>query len=130
METVDFRSTSYIFIKILEISTDNLNSYGHLNNTFMRIPVKCPHGSTFYFRPTKIIRYNLGQFNTDKLTVEIFDEWGVNFNTNFEFQMLLLFEYIYPQPDIERNEGTIDYFFRKVYQPIEQTQEDEEVFGI
>ena len=129
--TVDFRSTSYIFIRFDEIQTTNLNSYGTSNNIFARVPVNTPHGTTIFYRPSESVTLLLGAIRLDKLTVSLEDEYNHPLSHTSEFQLNMKMDYILPQdaPEDVLVKGTIPYFFKTMMDKTED-QTEPEPFGV
>jgi len=113
--TVDFTGTRFIFFKLKNITVNNMNSNGILDNAVVRIDNNAQPGSMIFYRPLEVQKFLIQKKNIQTLEfilTDVDDNLINIFSGNAQVTMKMEFIYIPDQRDTD--EGTISYTFRKL----------------
>ena len=122
--TVNFSPTSFIFLKISNITLSNINSNGYINDSLLRFPVNCQYGEMIQYRPVELNRFLIQNptINNLQIYLEDLNNNPLDIPSGVELQVVLKIEYIYPPPQQDYDAGTIPYFYKT--NPIDAVEQD------
>jgi len=109
---VNFSAPNYVSFKLSNIYLSNLNSQGDLSDTLTRIPVNCEYGQLIQYRPSFEEAYLVNKKSFSSFDIQLVDSNGYLINNDFEATIKISFIQI--QPELNYNEGTIDYYFNNL----------------
>lgn len=110
--TVNFSAPNYVAFKLSNIYLSNLNSVGDLSDTLTRIPVNCQYGELIQYRPSFEEAYVVNKKSFSSFDIQLVDSNGYLLNNDFECTIKISF--IQQQPELNYNDGTIDYYFNSL----------------
>jgi hypothetical protein len=125
--TVNFNASPYMFLKISNIYLSNINSFGNINDTLIRIPINCNYGEMIQYRPVETIKFliQVNSINSFDLRLEDVYNDALSLPSGAELQVVLKIDYIFPPQQLSYGVGTISHYFKA--NPITDTEmvEDE-----
>jgi hypothetical protein len=112
---VNFTGTPFIFVKFKNISVNNLNSNGIMDEAVVRIDNNVPYGYMIFYRPVEVQRFIVGKQTISNISFILTDTQGnpLNIFSN-DAQITIKIEYIYKAEMRSVEEGTINYELRKL----------------
>lgn len=127
--TINFNPSPYIFLKIANIKLNNINSFGVINDTLIRIPVNSNYGEMIQYRPAELNRFilNTPNINTIELRLEDINNNPLAVPSGIEIQVILKIDYIYTPEERQADAGTISRYFKE--NPIDEVEEEEDEIG-
>jgi hypothetical protein len=125
--TVNFVPSPYIFLKIADLQLSNINSYGNINDCFIRIPVNCPYGELIQYRPVEVTRFIISQNSLNFIELKLEDSQNnpLEIPSGVELQVVLNIEFIYPQETVAFDKGTMEHSRRLAAMPEPDVKKDE-----
>jgi hypothetical protein len=112
---VNFTGTPFIFVKFKNISVNNLNSNGIMDDAVVRIDNNVPFGYMIFYRPVEVQRFIVGKQTISNITFILTDTQGKELNIfSNDAQITIKIEYIYKPEMRSVEEGTINYELRKL----------------
>lgn len=128
--TINFNPSPYIFLKIANIKLNNINSFGVINDTLIRIPVNSNYGEMIQYRPAELNRFilNTPNINTIELRLEDINNNPLAIPSGVEIQVILKIDYIYTPEPKDLDIGTISRYFKE--NPIDVVEEEDELGAI
>lgn len=112
---VDFTGTRFIFFKLKNITVNNMNGTGQLDNAVVRIDNNAPPGSMIFYRPLEVQKFLINKKTIQNLNFTLTDvnDNPINiFSANAQVTMKI--EYIYTPEQRAYDEGTIGYAIRQL----------------
>ena len=121
---VNFTGTRYIFVKLKNISVNNLNSNGITDNAMVRIDNNVPFGYMIFYRPSEVQRFIIRKQTINSITFSLTDTQGKELNIfSNDATITLKIEYMYKPEMRSHEEETINYELRKLSQvPMAQNE--------
>lgn len=112
---VNFTGSPFIFIKFKNISVNNLNSNGIMDDAVVRIDNNVPFGYMIFYRPVEVQRFIVGKQTISNISFILTDTQGNELNIfSNDAQITIKIEYIYKPEMRSLEEGTINYELRKL----------------
>lgn len=116
---------AYIFLKINNLNLTNINSYGIINDTLIRIPINCNYGEMIMYRPTEIYKFIINKSDIPRIEIKIEDIYNNTIDLlGAELQLLIKIDYVDIQDKINYTQGTIFHYIKENL--IENENEDGE----
>lgn len=125
LNVVNFSGTKYIFINAENLTINNLNSLGNIDNTLCRIPVNCNFGETINYQPSNPTRYLINKRTFDSFIISLEDDHNFPLLIKQDFQIQLRIDVIYPEELKDIEEGTILHKL-KMINAKEEVKDDED----
>ena len=113
--SVNFAGTRFIFVKFKNISVNNLNSNGVMDDAMVRIDNNAPFGYMIFYRPMEVQRFIIRKNTISNISFTLTDTNGNDLNIfSNDAQITLKLEYMYKPEMRSHEEGTINYELRKL----------------
>ncbi|MGA1047304.1 MAG: hypothetical protein ACO3UU_04790, partial [Minisyncoccia bacterium] len=112
---VNFTGTRFIFVKFKNITVNNMNSTGQLDNAVVRIDNNAQPGEMIFYRPLEVHKFLIAKRSIQNLNFTLTDvnDRPLNlFSGNAQITVKIDFIYIPQQREVD--EGTIGYAIRQL----------------
>ena len=128
----DFSGPKYLFFKMNSVSYNNINSFGDISDTMLRVPINAPIGQIVNYRPTELYRQLIQRSELTTIEVRLEDRLNNVINPP-ELQVVIRIDYITVPETTGETIGTIDYYFKEFGLPGAEEnvleEEEENDFG-
>lgn len=112
---VDFTGTRFIFFKFKNITVNNMNSLGELDNAVVRIDNNALPGSMIFYRPLEVQKFLIQKKNIQNIEFLLTDVNNEPINLfSGNAQVTMKIEYIYTPEQRQYDEGTILHAIRQL----------------
>lgn len=112
---VDFTGTRFIFFKFKNITVNNMNSFGELDNAVVRIDNNALPGSMIFYRPLEVQKFLIQKKNIQNIEFLLTDVNNEPINLfSGNAQVTMKIEYIYTPEQRQYDEGTILHAIRQL----------------
>lgn len=112
---VDFTGTRFIFFKLKNVSVNNMNSFGRLDNAVVRIDNNVTPGGMIFYRPLEVQKFLINKKVIQNLNFVLTDTKDNNINIfSSNSYITLKIDFIYVPQQREVDEGTLSNTIRKL----------------
>lgn len=112
---VNFMGVRFIYLKFKNISVNNMNSSGVLDNAIVRIDNNAQPGGMIFYRPLEVHKFLVGKKSIQNFNFILTDDKDNPINLfSSNAYITIKIDYVYNAEEREVDEGTINYTMRKL----------------